>query len=89
MKDERLLKRSETKKQGGCSKRERAQLRWEDCLKRPDSPEKGRGRRKVEGKGQQKGAMENNNEGKQEEEQNVGTEISIISLKDILIHSSL
>ena len=42
MKDERLLKRSETKKQGGCSKRERAQLIWEDCLKRPDSPEKGR-----------------------------------------------
>ena len=30
MKDERLLKRSDTKKQEGCRKRARPQLRWED-----------------------------------------------------------
>ena len=34
MKDERLPKITETKKQGGCMKRGRAQLRWDDCLKR-------------------------------------------------------
>ena len=34
MKDERLLKRSEAKKQDGCRKRGRSQLRWEDCVKR-------------------------------------------------------
>ena len=34
MKGERLLKRSETKKQEDCMKRGRPQLRWEDCLKR-------------------------------------------------------
>ena len=34
MEDERLRKRSETKKQGCCRKRGRPQLRWEDCLKR-------------------------------------------------------
>ena len=34
MKDERLPKRSETKKQEGCRKRGRSQLRWEDSLKR-------------------------------------------------------
>ena len=34
MKDERLSKRSETKKQGGCRKRGRQQLRWEECVKR-------------------------------------------------------
>ena len=33
MKDERLPKRSETKKQEGCRKRGRPQLRWEDCVK--------------------------------------------------------
>ena len=33
MKDERSLKRSETKKQEGCRKRGRPQLRWEDCVK--------------------------------------------------------
>ena len=33
-KDERLPKRSETKKQEGCRKRGRPQLRWEDCVKR-------------------------------------------------------
>ena len=34
MKDERLPKRSETKKQEGCRKRGRPQLRCEDCVKR-------------------------------------------------------
>ena len=34
MKDERLSKRSETKKRGGCRKRGRPQIRWEDCVKR-------------------------------------------------------
>ena len=53
MKDEKLPKRSETKKQEGCRKRGRPQLRWEDCV---------RGGRKVERKGQQWGAMEKNNE---------------------------
>ena len=33
MKDERLPKRYETKKQEGCRKRGRPQLRWEDCPK--------------------------------------------------------
>ena len=55
MKDERLLKRSETKKQEGCRKRGKPQLGWEDCVERS---EKGRGGRKVERKCQQ-GAMEN------------------------------
>ena len=35
MKDERLPKRSETKKQGGCRKQVRSRLRWEDHLERP------------------------------------------------------
>ena len=34
MKDVRLPKRTETKKQEGCRKRRRRQLRWEDCVKR-------------------------------------------------------
>ena len=34
MRDDRLLKRSETKKQEGCRKRGRLQLRWDDCVKR-------------------------------------------------------
>ena len=34
MKEERLPKRSETKKQEGCRKRGRRQLRREDCVKR-------------------------------------------------------
>ena len=34
MKDDKLQKRSETKKQGGCRKRGRPQLRWEDSVKR-------------------------------------------------------
>ena len=34
MKDERLIKLSETKKQGGCRKLGRSQLRWKDCMKR-------------------------------------------------------
>ena len=33
-KKERLLKRSETKKQEGCRKRGRPELRWEDYVKR-------------------------------------------------------
>ena len=34
MKDDKLLKRSETKKQEGFRKRGRPQLRWKDCVKR-------------------------------------------------------
>ena len=34
MKDIKLPKRSEITKQGGCRKRGRPQLRWEDCVKR-------------------------------------------------------
>ena len=34
MKDDKLPKRSETKKEEGFRKRERQQLRWEDCVKR-------------------------------------------------------
>ena len=34
MKDDKLPKRAETKKQEGSRKRRRPQLRWEDCLKR-------------------------------------------------------
>ena len=34
MKDDKLPKRSETKKQEGFRKRGRRQLRWEDCVKR-------------------------------------------------------
>ena len=34
MKDEILPKRCETKKQEGCRKRGRPQLRWDDCVKR-------------------------------------------------------
>ena len=53
MKDDRLAKISETKQQAGCRKRETPQLRWGDCLKIDL-----RGRRKVERKGKQRGAME-------------------------------
>ena len=34
MKDDKLPKRDETKKQEGSRKRGRPQLRWEDCVKR-------------------------------------------------------
>ena len=34
MKDDKLPKRSETRKQEGFRKRGRSQLRWEDCMKR-------------------------------------------------------
>ena len=34
IKDKKLPKRSETNKQGGCRKRGRPQLRWEDWEKR-------------------------------------------------------
>ena len=57
MKDDKLPKRAETKKQEGSRKRGRPQLRWEDCVER-DRCEKGRGRRKMERKGQQQGPME-------------------------------
>ena len=33
MKAERLLKTSEAKRKGGCRKRGRQQLRWDDCVK--------------------------------------------------------
>ena len=60
MKDDRLPKiSSETKKQEGCRKRGRSQLRWEDCMK---SALNGRGRREGEEKGQQHGAVKDNNE---------------------------
>ena len=55
MKDEKLPKRSETMKHDGCRKRGRPQLRL--C---EEIPEKGRGGRKVERKGQQQGPMETN-----------------------------
>ena len=42
MKDDKLPKRAETKKQEGSRKRGRPQLRWEDCEERS---EKGRGGR--------------------------------------------
>ena len=57
MKYDKLPKRAETKKQEGSRKRGRPQLRWEDCVER-DQCEKGRGRRKMERKGQQQGTME-------------------------------
>ena len=34
LKDERFPKRTETKKRGGCRKRGRPELRWEDCWER-------------------------------------------------------
>ena len=34
MKDDKLQKRSETKKHECCRKRGRRQIRWEDCVKR-------------------------------------------------------
>ena len=56
MKDDRLPKiSSETKKQKGCRKRGRSQLRWESDIN-------GRGGREGEEKGQQHGAMKDNNE---------------------------
>ena len=46
MADERLPKRAETKKQGGCRKRGRQQPRWKECLKidirKAEEKEKGR-----------------------------------------------
>ena len=53
--DERFPKITETKKQGDCRKRERPQLRWEDCLKIINTH---RGKRKVGSKGQQHRVME-------------------------------
>ena len=59
MKDERLPKRSETKKQEGCRKRGRQQLRWDDCVKRDlrETEEEGKWSQR---EGQQQGAVENN-----------------------------
>ena len=59
MKDRRLPKICETNKQRGCIKQRRPQVRWEDCLKK--DPRKADGRRKVERKGQQQRAIEENN----------------------------
>ena len=50
MRDERLPKRSETKKQEGCRKRGRPLLRWEDCVKRDLRKAADSGGRKVERK---------------------------------------
>ena len=55
MKDKRLPKRSETKKQEGCRKRGRPHLRWEHCGKKDLRKA---GRKKVEKKGQQQGPTE-------------------------------
>ena len=56
MKDDKLPKRSEKKKQEGFRKRGRPQLRWEDCVKRdPRKAEEEKWR-----KGQQQGPMETN-----------------------------
>ena len=57
MKDERLSKRSETKKQDGCRKRGKPKLRREDCLKRDlrTAEEEGKVKRN---EGQQQEAME-------------------------------
>ena len=57
MKDERLRKKTETDKQGGCRK---PQLRWEDCTKK-DLLQKGRRRRKLDRKGRHQNAMDENN----------------------------
>ena len=60
MKDDKLPKRAETKKQEGSRKRGRPQLRWEDCLKR--DLRKAEEEKKMERKGQQQGPMEANHE---------------------------
>ena len=54
MKDEWVSTISETKKQAGCRKRGKPQLRWEDCLKR-DIIE-------AEGKEKWRGARDKHNE---------------------------
>ena len=53
MKDDKLPKRSDTKKQEGCRKRGRPRLRWEDCVKLDL-------RKAVVRKGQQQGPMKTN-----------------------------
>ena len=58
MKDDKLPKRSETKKQEGFRKRGRPQLRWEDCVKRDLRKEEEE--ENVERKGQQQGPMGTN-----------------------------
>ena len=60
MKDERLPKRSETRKQEGCRKRGRPQVRYMGGLFE-ERYEKGRGRRKVGRKSQQQGNKRKNN----------------------------
>ena len=57
MKDKRLPKISETKKQEGCRKRGRPQLRWKAYVK-SDLRKAPLGGRKVERKGQQQGPLE-------------------------------
>ena len=58
MKDEKLPKRCETKKHGSCGKREIPQLRWADCVKR--DLRKAEGKKSGVRKGQQQGAMGDN-----------------------------
>ena len=58
MKDDKLGKRSETKKQEGCRKRGRHTVKMGGL--REERSEKGRGGRKVERRGQQQGPMEAN-----------------------------
>ena len=61
MKDDKLPKRSKTKKLEGFRKLGRPQLRWEDCMER-DLRKAALGGGKVERKGQQQRPMEANYE---------------------------
>ena len=59
MKDDKLPKRTETKKQEGCRTRGRPQLRWENCVKRDLRKAE---EEENERKGQPQGPMEANYE---------------------------
>ena len=59
-KDDKLPKRAETKKREGCRKRGKTTAKMGGLCE--EKPEKGRGGRKVERKGQQQGPMEANYE---------------------------